>query len=110
MVLRLSYILTFFLTLGLVAQAAEEWTGTIHFNDGKIEPREITVPAGTRLVFELINDGASPAEFESRELSKEKVVAGHSRATLVIKQLDAGRYEFVDDFHPDAAPLLIIAQ
>jgi hypothetical protein len=96
--------------LSSAALAADEWTGKIVFRDGKIEPREIIVPANTRLVLELVNQGTSPAEFESRELSKEKVLAPNSTSSLVIRRLDAGRYEFVDDFHPDAAPAVLIAQ
>ncbi len=92
------------------AFADEPNTFKIEFNDGKITPLEITVPAGQRITLELSNIGNTPAEFESRELSKEKVLAPKTQSTMILRTLDAGRYEFVDDFHPEAPPAIIIAK
>ena len=92
------------------ARAEDEPTFRIEFNDGKVTPERLEVPAGRRIVLDLHNIGKSPAEFESRELRKEKVLAPESRSTLVIRTLDPGAYDFFDDFHPDAPPAVLIAK
>jgi hypothetical protein len=92
------------------AYAEDEATFRIEFNDGVVAPRRLEVPANRRLVLELVNKGKSPAEFESRELRKEKVLAPDSSSSLVIRTLDPGEYDFFDDFHPDAPPSVLVAK
>jgi len=89
---------------------AQEPTFRIVFKDGKIEPIRIEVPASTRIRLELVNEGETPAEFESTELRKEKVLAPGAQTVMVIRTLDPGEYKFFDDFHPDAPPALIVAK
>jgi hypothetical protein len=96
--------------LACAARAEDEATFRIEFNDGKVTPQRLEVPANRRLVLELVNKGQSPAEFESRELRKEKVLAPGSESALVIRSLDPGTYDFFDDFHPDAAPAVLVAK
>lgn len=90
--------------------ADDEPTFRIEFNDGKVSPQRIEVPALTRFKLELHNLGREPAEFESKELRKEKVLAPGSSSTLVIRTLDPGEYPFFDDFHLDAPPAVLIAR
>ncbi|WP_234831085.1 cupredoxin domain-containing protein [Rhodopseudomonas palustris] len=92
------------------AAADDEPTFRIEFNDGKVSPQRIDVPALTRFKLELHNLGREPAEFESKELRKEKVLAPGSSSTLVIRTLDPGEYPFFDDFHLDAPPAVLIAK
>lgn len=92
------------------ASAAEDPTFRIEFNDGEMSPREIEVPAGVRIKLELHNLGETPAEFESLELKKEKVLAPKSSSSLIIRTLAPGRYEFFDDFHPGKPPAVLIAK
>jgi hypothetical protein len=92
------------------ARAEDEATFRIEFNDGKVTPQRLEVPANRRLVLELVNKGQSPAEFESRELRKEKVLAPGAESSLVIRSLDPGEYDFFDDFHPAAAPAVLVAK
>ena len=92
------------------ARAADEATFRIEFKDGIVTPRRLEVPANRRIVLELVNSGKTPAEFESRELRKEKVLAPGSSSSLVIRTLDPGEYEFFDDFHPEAPPAVLIAK
>lgn len=84
------------------AARADDPTFQVTFENGKIEPLRIEVPAKTRIRLELVNKGDTPAEFESKPLRLEKVLAPHSQSVLVIRTLDAGEYPFFDDFHPDA--------
>lgn len=90
--------------------AAEEPQFALEFNDGKVSPQRLEVPANTRFKLELRNTGQTPAEFESAELRKEKVVAPNSTSILVFRTLDPGEYEFFDDFHPDAPKAVIVAK
>ena len=89
---------------------ADDPTFQVGFENGKIEPLRIEVPAKTRIRLELINKGDSPAEFESKPLRLEKVLAPHSQSVLVIRTLDPGEYPFFDDFHPDAPPAVVVAR
>lgn len=82
----------------------------IEFKDGVVTPKRLEVPANRRFTLELHNLGETPAEFESRELRKEKVLAPGTSSTLVIRTLDPGEYDFFDDFHPDAPPAVLVAK
>ena len=92
------------------AARADDPTFQVVFENGKIEPLRIEVPAKTRVRLELINKGDSPAEFESKPLRLEKVLAPHSQSVLVIRTLDPGEYPFFDDFHPDAPQAVVVAR
>jgi hypothetical protein len=83
---------------------------TLEFHDGKVSPLRVEVPANTRFTLELRNTGDTPAEFESAELRKEKVLSPNSTSILVFRTLDPGEYQFFDDFHPDAPKAVIVAK
>jgi hypothetical protein len=97
------------LSLPAAAIADDDPVFTITFNDGVVTPQRLEVPAEKRFEIRLINGGKTPAEFESVPLSKEKVVGPGVTTFIVIKYLDPGEYSFFDDFHPDAAPAVLIA-
>jgi Cupredoxin-like domain len=102
---------TLFLTTGAaIAWAEEEPVFTIEFNDGTVSPLRIEVPANRRFQLLLRNNGITPAEFESSELRKEKVLAPKSTSILVFRTLDPGEYPFFDDFHPDAPKAVLVAK
>lgn len=88
----------------------EEPTFRVEFRDGAVTPLRLEVPAKRRFRLELHNLGQTPAEFESRELRKEKVLAAGTVSTLVIRTLDPGEYGFFDDFHPDAPAAVLVAK
>jgi hypothetical protein len=92
------------------ALAGDDPTFRLEFNDGAIKPLRLEVPANTRFRLELKNSGKTPAEFESKELKKEKVLAAESETVLVIRTLDPGEYAFFDDFHPDAPQAVLVAK
>lgn len=93
-----------------IPRAGEEPVFTIEFNDGTIAPVRLEVPANRRFQLNLVNDGATPAEFESNELRKEKVLAPHTTSILVFRTIDPGEYPIFDDFHPDAPKSVLIAK
>jgi hypothetical protein len=99
------------LFLGAGASGAQdEPTFQIEFKDGVISPLRLDVPANTRFRLELKNSGKAPAEFESKPLRKEKVLAAESVSVLVFRTLDPGEYAFFDDFHPDAPQAVLVAK
>jgi hypothetical protein len=98
------------LSVTLIARADDDPTFRIDFKDGAVTPRRLEVPANRRFSLELHNLGETPAEFESRELRKEKVLAPGTSSVLVIRTLDPGEYDFFDDFHPDTPPAVLVAK
>jgi hypothetical protein len=87
--------------------AADEPTFPIEFRDGTVTPARVEVPAKTRFRLELKNSGKTPAEFESNELKKEKVLAPGTTSSLIIRSLDPGEYRFFDDFHQQARGVIV---
>ena len=109
MTLRAALLMAALATSALPA-LADEPTFKIDIKDGVITPLELEVPANTRIRLEVTNSGTSPAEFESVQLKKEKVIAGGNTSVMVIRNLDPGTYDFFDDFHIDLPHAKIIAK
>jgi len=81
--------------------AGDEFTLVI--KDHAFEPKEITIPAGKKIKLLVVNKDATPAEFESKPLSREKVIPGKSTGTVNLGPLKAGRYAFVEEYHENEA-------
>ena len=92
------------------ARADEMPVVAIEMKDGAITPLRLEVPANRTFKIELRNSGTTPAEFESLELHREKVLAPHSSSFIVIKTLEPGEYTFFDDFHPGSPPAVLVAK
>ncbi|ABD89044.1 cupredoxin domain-containing protein [Rhodopseudomonas palustris] len=93
-----------------VQSRADEVTVEIEMNNGVITPQRLEVPANTRFRLIIKNTGTMPAEFESKELHKEEVVAAGATGRMIFRKLEPGEYSFVDDFSPDAPPAVLIAK
>jgi Cupredoxin-like domain len=102
------FALAALVTLSPATAQAQDYTLTI--KDHKFTPEELKVPANTRVVITIINDDATPEEFESKILKVEKVVAGKSKGTVRIGPLKPGRYPFVGEFHEATAKGVVIAE
>ena len=87
---------SFFLS---VAAHAEDYAVTIKNN--QFSPKDLTIPAGQKVKITVKNQDATPAEFESFELNREKVVSGNSEIVVFVGPLEPGSYEYFDDFHRD---------
>ena len=85
-------------------------TFTLEMKDGTFTPDHFTVPAGKNVKIIIRNTGTAPAEFESRRLRKEKVLAPGAESFVVLRDLSPGEYTFFDDFHPDAGQGVITAK
>jgi plastocyanin len=73
-------------------------------------PARVTVPAGTKVKLLIHNRDATPEEFESYVLNREKVIVGESTATLFIGPLKPGEYEFFGEFNRSTALGAVIAE
>lgn len=107
---RVLSLAVFSLCLANAWAANDEFTLTIQ--NHAFSPKELKVPAGQKIKLIVINKDATPAEFESKKLKREKVIAGNSSATINIGPLKAGRYDFVEEYHEKdpAAQGVIVAQ
>ncbi|SDM07410.1 Cupredoxin-like domain-containing protein [Oryzisolibacter propanilivorax] len=76
-------------------------TFRVVLNDGQISTRRIELPAKQRFRIEVVNEGKTPAEFESLPLGIELVVAPHSTRTRALPGKSPGTYPFFDEFHMD---------
>ncbi len=107
---------SFIILLGLAAivtfapGAARAQDYTITIKDHRFTPSEIKVPANKRVEITVINDDASPEEFESKPMKVEKVIPGKSKAVVRIGPLKSGRYPFVGEFHESTAKGVVIAE
>jgi plastocyanin len=97
------------LLLPLAAHAADADYKLV-IGDHRFQPAEITIPSGTKIKLTVENQDATPEEFDSHSLNREKAIAGHSTATIFIGPLAPGRYPFTGEFHSDTAQGVIIAQ
>jgi plastocyanin len=81
--------------------ATDEFTLTIQ--NHAFEPKEIRLPAGKKIKLLVVNKDATPAEFESKPLGREKIIAGKSTAIVNLGPLKPGRYAFVEEYHENNA-------
>jgi hypothetical protein len=89
-------------------RAQERAAIAIAVKNHRFEPTEIQAPANRPLALEVKNLDATPMEFESVSLRVEKVIAPGAVGTVNIRPLAPGRYEFLDDFHPETRGALTI--
>ena len=78
-------------------------TFTLTIKNHAFEPRVLKLPAGQKVKLLVVNQDATPAEFESKSLSREKVIPGKSTATILLGPLKPGRYAFVEEYHETEA-------
>ena len=97
-----------FLAMGAAAARADDYVLTI--KDHRFTPTEINIPANKRVQITVVNDDATPEEFESNELNREKVVVGKGTITVLLGPLDAGRYPFFGDFHQETAQGVLVVK
>ena len=98
------------LLLPLHAARAETPAIELVIRNHVFEPAELQVPANTKIRLIVINRDATPEEFESYELNREKIVLGNSRAVIFIGPLAPGEYPFFGEFNITTAQGKLIAR
>ena len=92
------------------AQAAGDPEFTLTIRDHRFTPSEIRVPANAKVRLVVDNQDASPEEFDSHALNREKVIPGRSKAVIFIGPLAPGRYPFMGEFNAATAQGVVVAQ
>lgn len=90
------------------AVADDEFTLTI--KDHRFEPAELVVPAGKKIKLRIENKDATPEEFESHALNREKLITGNGSATVYVGPLSPGRYPFYGEFNEKTAQGAIVVK
>ena len=97
-------------TLWSPMAVADEPSFELTIRNHRFEPETITIPAKKRVKLVIHNADATPEEFESHELNREKVIPGNSKATVFVGPLEPGAYPFVGEFHESTAKGKIVVK
>ena len=97
------------LLISLPASAADDEYKLV-IQDHKFQPAEVVVPAGKKVKLVIENRDATPEEFESHALNREKVIAGKATATIFIGPLKPGRYPFVGEYNEKTAQGVVVVE
>ena len=102
----------FFTLLCLVSLSS--WAADTEFaltiKNHVFEPAELRIPANQKVKLVVHNQDATPEEFESHELSREKVIAPGTKANIFVGPLSPGRYPFIGEFHEKTARGVLIVE
>lgn len=109
---RRTTILGLMLLAALPAVAADPEPATFHLviAEHRFEPAELEIPAGVKVRLVIENRDATPEEFESYELDREKIVPGKGSIMLYVGPLKPGRYPFFGEFHEETAKGVLVAR
>ena len=96
---------------GFVPAGAEDTlTLDVVLKNGAFEPKELKVPAGKAVTLTVKNETNAAAEFESKGLKIEKIVAANSQIIVRLRPLTKGKYLFVDEYHEDTTQGYLIVE
>ena len=96
--------------LGVAPAVVRAGDLTLTIKNHRFMPAEVKVPANKRVQITVVNDDATPEEFESKALKIEKVIPDMSKGVLRIGPLKAGRYPCTGEYHEDTAKGAVIAE
>jgi heme/copper-type cytochrome/quinol oxidase subunit 2 len=78
--------------------------------DHRFQPAELRVPVGKKIKLIVHNQDATPEEFESHPLNREKIIAPGAKAVIYVGPLEPGSYPFFGEFNEKTARGTIIAE
>jgi len=90
------------------ARAEEPVALMLTIKDHLFEPAELHAPAGRPITFTVKNLDTIASEFESDALHFEKVIPAGGEASVHVRPLSPGRYNFFDDFHHATQGYLVV--
>jgi plastocyanin len=95
--------------LAIPASAATDAaTLSLTIHDHQFDPTELDAPAGQKIELHVKNTDPAPAEFESSQLHREKVVPAGQEIVVPLGPLSPGSYEFFDDFHRSTRGRMVV--
>ena len=101
-------------TIALAMLSLPVWAGKpvfeLEIREHLFAPSSFVIPADTKIKLLVHNRDATPEEFESYELNREKVILGGRSAVIFIGPLAPGRYPFFGEFNPKTAQGEIIVE
>jgi plastocyanin domain-containing protein len=103
-------ILVFLAVASVTPLTASANEAVLVIENHRFQPEIITVPANQRVRLSIENRDATPEEFESHDMKREKVIPGNTTATVWIGPLEPGEYGFVGEFNEDTAKGAVIAK
>jgi hypothetical protein len=89
---------------------ANEGDFSLVIKDHKFSPEILEVPQGKKIKLVIDNQDATPEEFESATLNREKIIKGNSKGTVFIGPLKVGEYPFVGEFNEKTAKGKIVVK
>ena len=92
------------------ARGEEYPTFTLVLKNHRFAPATLEVPAGKRVKLIVDNRDATPEEFESTDLRREKVVPGPSKGIVWVGPLPKGTYGFYGEFNQKTAQGKLVAK
>ena len=95
--------------LSVAARAAEPEI-VLTLKDHRFTPTEVNAPAGQKLKLVIENQDATPEEFESYALNREKIVPAGGRIVVYVGPHKPGRYEFFGEFNAGTARGWLVVQ
>jgi hypothetical protein len=98
------------LAVTVAAEAKDLKTYELTLKGQAFTPVELKVPAGEAFIIKLKNENSAPAEFESKDMKFEKIVAGHASIVVRVKALPGGTFEFYDEYHEDATRGTVVSE
>lgn len=114
--MRFGVLLVALAAFGLIGVAgpaparAEEGSYTLTLKDHKFTPDTLEIPANKRVKLVVKNEDATPEEFDSSELHREKVVPGGKQGVIYVGPLKPGTYHFIGEYHEATAKGRIVAK
>ena len=108
--MSLRLLLALSLVLPFAAARAADAPLEVTISGHVFTPAEIHVKAGQPVVMHIRNQDATPEEFDSSALKIEKVIPAHDEATVRIRPLRPGTYNFEGEYHEDTAHGTLVAE
>ena len=89
---------------------ADDPSFTLTIRNHVFDPARIEVPANAKFRLLVKNMDSTPEEFESKDLRREKVIAGGAEAVILLGPLKPGTYRFVGEYNEATAKGVLVAQ
>ncbi len=94
--------------ISVTAWAADTAPVSLTIQNQQFEPQHLTLPGGIKIKILIRNQDSVPVEFESTDLSREVVIPAHAETAIFIGPLDAGSYQFFNDFNRDMQGAIVV--